>query len=85
MSVHPDFPCRHSWLQVQLYRMPWEGGCSAGLCHNPEMPIQTQSALEMCPFGNGVVEELFEDASCASWKVLFLTSIINFFNNNLTI
>lgn len=75
LSVHPGLPCRHSWLQVQLYRMPWEGWvlcralllvCDSAICHNPEMPPWTESALEMYSFGNKMVEQLFEDASCAS-------------------
>lgn len=40
--------------------------CDSAVCRHPEMPPWNQSALEMYSFGNEMVEQLFEDALCAS-------------------
>lgn len=51
-----------SWVLLQRFAVGvWF--CSLS---NPEVPPWNQSVLEMCSFGNEVVEQLFEDALCAS-------------------
>lgn len=82
--MHPDFPCRGFWLQ------PYKDGleswvfcrglllvCDFAIYHNPETQPWTQSALEICSFGNEVTEELLEDALRASCKMLI--SEFNYF------
>lgn len=44
--------------------------CDSAICHNPEIPPWNQSALEMYSLGSEVVEQLLEDALCASYKML---------------
>lgn len=51
--------------------------CDFAIYHNPETQPWTQSALEICSFGNEVTEELLEDALRASCKMLI--SEFNYF------